>query len=55
MPAHIHQPDAHSSMEIEWISMQTGTSAEMIRRRYGKWMLEDADDKIAQLEAKLGL
>ncbi|MBD3610480.1 MAG: DUF3596 domain-containing protein [Gammaproteobacteria bacterium] len=44
-----------ANMPIEWISKQTGTSVEMIRRRYGKWIDEDAKDMVATAESRLGL
>lgn len=42
-------------MPIEWISKQTGTSPEMIRRRYGKWIDDDAADQVAIAERRLSL
>lgn len=44
-----------AGMPIEWISKQTGTSPEMIRRRYGKWIDDDAGDMVALAETRLGL
>lgn len=37
-------------MPVEWISKQTDTSPDMIRRRYGKW-IDDAADTIKQAES----
>lgn len=44
-----------AGLPVEWISKQTGTSPEMIRRRYGKWIDDDAQDMIALAEKRLGL
>ncbi len=44
-----------AGMDIEWISKQAGTSTEMIRRRYGKWIDDDAADMVALAEKRLGL
>lgn len=44
-----------AGMPVEWISKQTGTSPEMIRRRYGKWIDDDAADMVGLAEKKLGL
>lgn len=43
-----------ADMPIEWISKQSGTSVEMIRSRYGKWIDEDAPDTVATAERRLG-
>jgi len=42
-------------MDLQWISKQTGTSVEMIRRKYGKWIEEDAPDMITLAEKRLGI
>ena len=44
-----------AAMPLEWISKQTGTSTEMIRRRYGKWIDADSDDMTAIAETRLKL
>jgi len=43
-----------ADMPIQWISSQTGTSVEMIRRRYGKWINDDAKSMIEKAEKQLG-
>jgi len=44
-----------ANMPHEWISKQTGTSVEMIRRRYGKWIQQDSDDMVSLAESRLKL
>jgi len=44
-----------AGMDLQWISKQTGTGVEMIRRRYGKWIEDDAPDMIGLAEKRLGL
>ena len=42
-------------MDLLWISKQIGTSVEMIRRKYGKWIEEDTPDMISLAEKRLGI
>lgn len=43
-------------MPMEWIAKSMGhSSTEMIRRKYGKWIDEDADDWVKIAEKKLNL
>lgn len=42
-------------MEKEWISKQVGTSVEMIKKHYGKWIEEDAPGMVNLAEKRLGL
>lgn len=44
-----------ANMPLQWISKQVGTSEEMIRRRYGKWIDEDATSMISIAENRLNL
>lgn len=44
-----------AGMPLEWISKQVGTSPEMIRKRYGRWIEEDAGEMTALAERQLGL
>jgi len=45
-----------ANMPIDWIVHQVGhTTAEMIRRRYGKWISEERPDMVKLAEERLGL
>jgi len=44
-----------ANMPLQWISKQVGTSEEMIRRRYGKWIDEDATSMVSIAESRLNL
>ncbi|MCW8966086.1 MAG: site-specific integrase [Candidatus Pacearchaeota archaeon] len=45
-----------AGMPMEWIAKSMGhSSTEMIRRKYGKWIDEDADDWVKIAEKKLNL
>jgi len=44
-----------AGLDVNWIAKITGTSVEMIRKRYGKWIDDDAPDMVSIAENRLGL
>lgn len=44
-----------AGMPAEWIAKQAGTSVAMIRKHYGKWIIDDAADMVGLAEGRLGL
>ncbi len=44
-----------AGMPAEWIAKQAGTSVAMIRKHYGKWIVDDAADMVTLAESRLGL
>lgn len=44
-----------AGLDVNWIAKVTGTSVEMIHKRYGKWIEDDAPDMVSIAEDRLKL